>query len=135
VVGCVAAAVHWTTVMALVRQGIAPLVANPLGWVVAFGVSWAGHHRLTFAQQGAPARRTLPRFVAISFVGFLANEAAYAALLHVTGLGYGVALAIVLAGIAVLTWIASRHWAFSGNHPRAPGPQASGATAPREPSG
>ena len=112
VVGCTAAAVHWAVVVALVDGGMRPLLANPIGWFVAFWLSWAGHHWLTFAHAQASAWRSLPRFALVSFAGFAVNEAAYAVLLHRTGLGYALALAIVLALVAVLTWIASRRWAF-----------------------
>lgn len=124
---------HWLSVVLLVRHaGLAPLAANPLGWFVALWVSWSGHHRLSFAGSGAAAAHTLPRFAAVSLAGFVANQAAYALLLHGTGLGYGVALAIVLALIALLTWLASRHWAFAGRPPPAPAAPAPDATDRRE---
>ena len=111
-VGCAAAATHWLVVVLLVGQGLVPLAANPLGWFVAFWVSWAGHRHLTFGAVDAPLRQALPRFFAISLAGFAVNEAAYAALLHATGLRYDLALGLVLVGVAVGTWLLSRHWAF-----------------------
>lgn len=118
-VGCVAAAVHWSVVRAVVEAGIAaPLLANVLGWGVAFGVSFAGHHRWTFGDApGRDARRSLPRFLVVSLAGFAVNEATYAALLG--GLGgwrYDVVLAVVLVAVAGLTFVASRLWAFRGRH-------------------
>ena len=133
-VGCAAAAAHWAVVVALVGAGMPPLLANPIGWFVAFWLSWAGHQWVTFAHANASARRSLPRFALVSFAGFVVNEAAYAVLLHRTGLGYALALAIVLALVAVLTWIASRRWAFSGTHRRAPEPRPPDATGPDAPS-
>jgi putative flippase GtrA len=61
-VGCVAAAVHWSVVVALV-EGFAwpPLLANVGGWLIAFGASFGGHALLTFADQGAPAWRARAR--------------------------------------------------------------------------
>lgn len=119
VVGCAAAAVHWSVVRAVVDGwAVAPLLANVLGWVVAFGVSFAGHHRWTFGDApGRDARRSLPRFLLVSLAGFAVNEATYAALLG--GLGgwrYDVVLAIVLVAVAGLTFVASRLWAFRGRH-------------------
>lgn len=128
VVGGLAAGLHWLIVVAAVRAGLAPLWANPLGWLGAFGLSWAGHQHWTFADAHAPARRSLPRFAAVSFGGFVVNEAAYALLLHASGLRYDVALAAVLAGVAGLTWLASRRWAFMGTGPSAPAGRAPGAT-------
>ncbi|MFO1216862.1 MAG: GtrA family protein [Burkholderiaceae bacterium] len=117
--------------MAIVRAGLAPLLANPLGWLGAFGLSWAGHQHWTFADAQAPTRRSLPRFAAISFTGFAVNEAAYAMLLHGTALRYDVALGLVLVAVAVLTWIASRLWAFTGTAPPPPADSDPGATGPR----
>src|SRR6188474_2215327 len=81
-VGTAAAAVHFAVVVLLVElRGWRPLVANPLGWLVAFGVSFVGHHRLTFANSGARTGRAAGRFLAVSAMGFAVNEAAYASLL------------------------------------------------------
>lgn len=114
-VGCAAAAVHFGVVVVLVGQlGWTPLVANVGGWLVALGVSYGGHRRLTFADQHAPAARSAPRFLAVSTLGFVVNESAYALLLHGSGLGYRAALAAVLVGVAVFTYLLSRHWAFLG---------------------
>lgn len=114
--GSAAALVHFAVVVGLVEHaGWAPLAANVAGWLVAFGVSFAGHLRLSFADQGAPPARAARRFFVVSAGGFAVNEAAYAMALHAGGLGYRVALAGVLAGVALLTWLLSRHWAFRGN--------------------
>lgn len=114
--GSTAALVHFAVVVGLVdHAGWAPLVANVAGWLAAFGVSFAGHLRFSFADQAAPPVRAARRFLAVSAGGFAINEAAYAALLHGGGLGYRVALAGVLLGVALLTWLLSRHWAFRGN--------------------
>lgn len=112
-VGCAAALTHLAVVMALVTQlGLAPLAANIAGWMVAFVVSFAGHYRITFMAQHAPALRAFMRFFLVSAIGFTINEIAYAVLLRWTWLPYDAALALVLAGIAMATYLASRHWAF-----------------------
>jgi putative flippase GtrA len=116
VVGCAAAGVHFGVVVLLVTHaGWPPLVANVGGWLVAFGVSFAGHHRFSFHRHTATLRSAAGRFFAISAAGFALNEAAYAALLHWGGLGYELGLALVLLAVAVATYGASRHWAFLRN--------------------
>lgn len=123
VVGCAAAAVHFGVVLALVERGAwPPLLANGVGWAVAFGVSFAGHRLFTFREQRAPLGRSAQRFLAVSAIGFAVNEAAYALLLGWGGLGYGVALALVLIGVAVFTYWVGRHWAFLGNPVPLPAP-------------
>jgi putative flippase GtrA len=122
-VGTAAAAVHFLVVWSMVEHlGLAPLVANPLGWCVALGVSFAGHRFLTFADQRAPLARSARRFLLLSAIGFGVNECAYAVLLGSSGLGYRSALAAVLVGVAGFTYGLGRHWAFLGNRVHVPSP-------------
>jgi putative flippase GtrA len=118
-VGCAAAAVHLLVVVMLVGGlGWRPLLANVLGWLVAFVVSFAGHWQLTFHGRGAPLWQAARRFFGISAAGFAANEIAYAALLRWSGLRYDVGLAMVLVGVAVVTYLLSSRWAFLGSQSR-----------------
>jgi len=115
-VGCIAAGVHWLVVVALVEAaGWHPLVANVAGWSLALIVSFGGHHRLTFRGHGAPVARSAMRFVLVSAAGFGVNETVYALSLGWSRLGYQSLLAIVLALVAVMTWLLSRHWVFRGS--------------------
>jgi putative flippase GtrA len=112
-VGCAAAATHWgVVVLAVSTAAMQPLVANVAGWLVAFIVSFFGHYRLTFRHQHAPLARAARRFFAVSALGFSVNELAYAWLLQVTRLRYDVLLALILIGIAGMTFILGRFWAF-----------------------
>jgi putative flippase GtrA len=112
-VGCMAAFVHWLVVVALVsRLGWHPLLANGAGWLVAFSVSFAGHHRWTFRDHGTPIAVSAGRFFLVSAAGFVANETAYAMLLRWSGHRYDVLLAFVLVAVAFVTYRLSRHWAF-----------------------
>lgn len=112
-VGATAALTHWTSVVIIVGLlDLHPLLANVLGWLIAFGVSFTGHYRLTFRDPNADKYRALVRFFLISAIGFLVNETSYALLLSRTQLSYELALAMVLIGVAFFTFIASRLWAF-----------------------
>lgn len=112
-VGCGAAVVHWGVVVWLVSHwSWRPLVANVLGWLVAFTVSFAGHHRLTFHGHGAALGSAAARFFMVSAGGFAVNEATYAMLLGWTGQRYDLVLAAVLVAVAGVTYLLSRHWAF-----------------------
>lgn len=116
-VGCAAAATHWSMVVLLVEHaGLPPPLANVIGWLVAFVVSFSGHYRLTFRQTKAPLLPAARRFFLISAMGFAVNEAAYTWLLHATPLPYDLLLAIILVGMAIITFIASRLWAFRHKH-------------------
>lgn len=113
VVGGAAAAVHLGCVVALVsRFGAPPLAANVAGWLIAFGVSFAGHHRLSFRGHGTGLGGAAGRFFLVSAAGFGVNEIAYALLLRWSGLRYDLGLALVLAAVAAATYVLSRRWAF-----------------------
>jgi len=113
VVGCAAAAVHWSVATGMVAFAHwAPLQANVVGWVVALMVSFTGHHRLSFRGHGASIGSAGLRFLCISGGGFLVNEIAYALLLRWTAARYDLLLACVLVSVAGATYLLSRHWAF-----------------------
>lgn len=112
-VGGVATATHWLAVVACVEWFfLPPLVANTVGWLTAFAVSFVGHYLLTFRHLGALWTIALRRFFLVSACGFLLNEAVYAWLLSITRESYEVVLALILLGLAFATFLASRLWAF-----------------------
>jgi putative flippase GtrA len=117
-VGTVAALVHWSIAVALVRAAVAaPLLANVAGWLCALMVSFAGQFAFTFADQRAPRARAARRFFVVSAISFAVNEATYAMLLEYSGARYDVLLAAVLLLVAITTYLISRRWAFAGNPP------------------
>lgn len=119
VVGSLAAAVHWSVVVGLVRLADwPPLLANVIGWMVAFAVSFSGHHHLSFRAHGVRPGLSALRFFAVSFSGFVVNETAYALLMHWSDLRFDLLLAGVLVAVAGATYWLSRHWVFL----RSPGP-------------
>lgn len=114
IVGTSAAFVHWITVVTLVSiWDWPPLGANVIGWLVAFLVSFTGHYRLTFRQHNTQASQAMQRFFLLSGGGFAVNEIAYAILLESTELNYQWLLAGVLVGVAFLTFVISKFWAFN----------------------
>jgi putative flippase GtrA len=115
VVGISALLVHFLLVsVILVPAGLAPLIANILGFLLAFQVSYWGHRRLTFQAGHIAHRQALPRFFAVSCLSFCVNEALYFSLLHYTSLDYRAALLLVLFTVAALTFVLGKLWAFAG---------------------
>ncbi len=114
-VGGSAAATHYLTVVALVQAlSVPPLHANVLGFLCAFGVSYGGHRRWTFAAQDLAHQQTLPRFFIVAVTSFLLNQAQFAFMLrHVPALPYTVSLALVLIVVAALTFTSAKLWAFT----------------------
>jgi len=111
VVGVAAALTH-AAVFALTRGQLWPELANALGFVVAFFVSFFGHRRLSFHDAGTTLRQSLSRFAVSALAGFATNEMVFIALLR--GLGWPSALALFAAMVAAAgqTFVLSRFWAF-----------------------
>lgn len=117
IIGVSALLVHFISVsLILVPAGLPPLWANVAGYLIAFQVSYWGHRLKTFQAGHLPHRIALPRFFAVSSASFLLNEACYFVLLHYTRLDYRISLLLVLAAVAVVTFVLSKLWAFS-SHP------------------
>jgi len=111
--GCAAALTHWLVAVLCVREfGLDPLLANLAGWLVAFCVSFLGHYNFTFRHQRGPWASAAWRFFVVSAVGFCVNELSYAYLLRATAVRYDLLLAMILIGLAMLTFILGRFWAF-----------------------
>jgi putative flippase GtrA len=112
-VGTTAAAINLAVVAALVPLGLAPLVANVLGFVLSFVWGFFGHSRWTFPAEGRDVRVALRRFAVLSLLGFALNEAAYAGALEWTSLDYRLSLFLVIVTLATAKLLASKHWAFA----------------------
>lgn len=112
-VGVVATLVHYGTAVFLIRHGdVAPNPANAMGWLAAVGTSFLGHLKLTFRRAGVRVFTAAIRFFALSALLFALNAACYALLLRFGPASAEVALAAVLAGQAIVSFLASRAWAF-----------------------
>jgi putative flippase GtrA len=112
-VGVAATVTHVLLALALTGfAGMRPFEANALGYLAGFLVSYSGHHRVTY-RSSAAHRRALPRFLAVSGGGLVLNQLIVYAVVNVLGLSYGLALAIILATVPALTFMAGRYWAFA----------------------
>jgi len=111
VVGGTAALTH-LAVFALAQTWLWPELANAVGFVVAFGVSFAGHRRLSFQDAGTTVQQSLVRFAVTALAGFAANELVFTLLLR--GLQWPSlgALLVALVFAAGQTFVLSRFWAF-----------------------
>jgi len=114
-VGSAAALTHLMVVALVVELiQLQPLAANVFGFCVAFLVSFAGHVRWTFPLSPDRYAVARTRFFAVASTGFVLNQAAYAEALHLFGPRFYLpALAAVLVGVAVATFLLSKLWAFA----------------------
>ncbi len=111
VVGASAAFTHMA-VFALVEPSLWPEVANGVGFVVAFGVSFVGHRWLSFQDAGTSLWQSLRRFAITALAGFAANEVIFVVLLRGLGLPSFLALFLALVLASAQTFVLSRLWAF-----------------------
>jgi putative flippase GtrA len=113
-VGLSAAGVHFLAYLAFTRWGMMhPLWANGSAFVLAFGVSFLGHRRLSFADHQQDWLTSLRRFGATAVLGLLTSELvlALAWLVGNTPDWLGVVLGQGVA--AVQTFVLGRWWAFA----------------------
>jgi len=118
IVGTAAFVTHFTVVSIAAPLGLYPLIANVVGFLCAFSVSFVGHDRFSFPANGMRQRPTaLRRFLVVAIAGFAVNETAYWLLLRFTELDYRFALIIVLMAVAAGTFVCSKYWAFGHDRP------------------
>ncbi|GAB4405534.1 MAG: hypothetical protein OHK0048_25400 [Rhodoferax sp.] len=110
-VGTAAALTHMA-VFALAQPHMLAELANAVGFVVAFGVSFAGHRRLSFADTSTDWLTSLRRFAVTALGGFAGNELVFVLLLRGLGWPGWLALAVALVFAAGQTYVLSRFWAF-----------------------
>lgn len=116
VVGSSAASVHFLIVLALVqRLQLPPLLANVIAFFVAFNLSYAGHHFWTFSHETRSHTQSLPRFLLVAAGSFCLNEWLYFLLLRYAPLPYWLSLGIILALVAMITFLFSKFWVFTSH--------------------
>lgn len=112
-VGLAAAATHYIVAVFLESLTVAnPAIANLLGFIVAFPVSYLGHRYLSFKDTEEAHSRTLPRFFLIALSAFVMNQCMLLATLQLTTIPFWLALAAVLTIVAAATFLLSRFWVF-----------------------
>lgn len=110
-VGSTAAATH-VAVFSLVAPYLWPELANALGFVIAFFISFGGHRWLSFSDAGTSVGTSLGRFTLTALSGFACNELVFVLLLRVLHWNELVALVSALVLAAGQTYLLSRFWAF-----------------------
>ena len=107
-----AAAVTHMGVFALAQTHLWPELANALGFVIAFMVSFAGHRLLSFKDARTTVATSLRRFGVTALAGFASNEIVFVLLLRGLALPSLLALFLALLFAAGQTFVLSRFWAF-----------------------
>ena len=123
VVGGVATMVHAGIYLLLVAGELtAPAPANLAGFVVAFGLSFAGQYGWTFRDRtrghsGRGQRTAALRFTGVAALGFLMNAGFVAAVEATPGVNPAFAVVFIVGVTPVALFLLSKHWAFAGGAP------------------
>ena len=110
-VGGTAALTHMA-VFALAQHQMWPELANALGFVVAFFVSFFGHRLLSFEDTSTSVATSFKRFMVTALAGFASNELVFVLLLRGLNMPPMLALFVALVFAAGQTFVLSRFWAF-----------------------
>jgi putative flippase GtrA len=112
-VGISATIVHYCT--ALLLANMIPLAyANPVGFILAFSVSYFGHLRLTFGIRNNETNHAvrLPRFLVVSLLGFVVGQMVLLGSTHLRMFPEWLSLLVAVATVPVTTFVVSRSWVF-----------------------
>ncbi|MCU0790945.1 MAG: GtrA family protein, partial [Nitratireductor sp.] len=73
------------------------------------------HRNVTF-RSTASVGQSLPKFLAISVLGFVLCQLIVVMMVNVMGFSYAAALAVMVTTVPVVTYVLSRIWAFRDGH-------------------
>jgi putative flippase GtrA len=113
IVGSIAAAVHFSTVVCLVELKLMPpLTANIIAFLMGFQVSYWGHRRWTFKGTTVYHHVAMMRLFIVAATNLVANQTLFYFFFKVIQLPYMLALLLVLSILPVMTFILGKFWVF-----------------------
>ena len=113
-VGGLATAVQYAVLIVLVRAGaLGPVAASGVGYTVSAMLNYYLSHRYTFRSRQLHAV-AMPRFVAVSGLGLLINQAVVGATIELAGAHYLVAQVLATGCVMAWNFILGRIWTFGG---------------------
>jgi putative flippase GtrA len=117
IVGAAATITHASVALLLFEGGIlGAFAANIGGFLVAFGVSFIGHHHWSFAstRHNAKTGQRMRRFFVLALAGFALNSGVLASWLGLTSWPESLGILFSIAVVPALSFAGARLWAFSG---------------------
>ena len=112
-IGTTGTAINLAIVTAVVPLGVAPLLANEIGFVISFVWCYLGHARWTFPAVARDVGLAVRRFAIVSVVSFTFTEIVYGGMLRWTAIDYRLSLYLAILTVAIGKLFASKHWAFA----------------------
>jgi putative flippase GtrA len=112
-VGLAATLTHYCVAL-LAAQSLPVTWANPVGFIVAFFVSYGGHVHFTFQVKGEHRRhrQRLPRFAVTAATGFLIGQAILLVLTRLTDGSDWLVLGLAVGSVPAITFLLSKLWVF-----------------------
>lgn len=111
-VGIAATLVHAAILSLLIEWFALPVqLANISAFVVAFLVSYLGHHRWTFASD-AGHKEAASKFLLTAIIGFVANVMIMELVVVQLGYHYLIGFLCVVFSVPPATYVISRLWIF-----------------------
>ena len=115
VVGLVATFSHLSAALLLMScLELSALLANVLGFVTAFGISFSGNYFWTFRydDSGPAIRQAMFQFLVVSASAFIINNTVLFALITLMGVEEHLAVLLSAIFVPAYTFILSRFWVF-----------------------
>lgn len=115
IIGLLATGTHaLVALLSLKGLGFHPYLANVTGFLVAFAVSFCGHHFWSFShtRQEGQARRRILRFFIIALAGFALNSGVLTGWLQLTDWPESIGLLVSIAVVPAISFLFARFWAF-----------------------
>lgn len=116
IVGLAATGTHAAVALCLLEFGLlSAFPANICGFLVAFVVSFTGHHLWSFSGSRDDGRtgQRMRRFFILAIAGFALNSGILAAWLDLTAWPDALGILVSIAIVPALTFLGARLWAFS----------------------
>lgn len=112
VVGVAATVIHVVVFIALVELvAVSPVISSIPAFLLAMLASYAANYRWTFEATG-PHSFHLPRYTVVALTGLCLNVAITHTVVNLLGYLYGLALALVIVVIPIVTFFLNRTWTY-----------------------
>lgn len=118
IVGLAATGTHAVVALCLLEFDLlSAFPANICGFLVAFAVSFTGHHLWSFSVSRGDGRTSqrMRRFFVLAIAGFALNSGILAAWLDFTAWPDALGILVSIAIVPALTFLGARLWAFSSS--------------------
>lgn len=117
VVGVLGTAIHFGVLVALVEwAAVDAVLASAVGFFVTLMVSYVLNHRWTFESR-APHGAAFGRYAAVSLLGLGLNSLIMYLAVHIFGLWYILAQALVVIVVPAVNYLLNRSWTFGARPP------------------